>query len=423
MKNRKILLLALSAVAFFACNERSEVEKSMRTEAAKQQIKADSYYAEHVDFIAQAVCKSIDNVEVMNQLMVAIEKNLLFGMNEEVRLIDILFPQESKIIDLQKDNIWFLHKHLCSAFGIEPDSKLEYFLDDPIVRFIIENDIEIYFPYSDQWDGTQMPLVMPSNNHQKVGENVPAYVLSEGSIKETQIEKITHDFFEKTPVLAILSDDIPYSELPRFVDGIFEHNGVVWDPRKPSGGISWGGDLNMDPKWYNNPKYIYRIIIDNYSFHEYDGGILWVRPEVKTQVLLANIKGKDTTITSASINVREFTMKEVRKGLEAGAFIAVQDWRPEFDNSVMTVAVWEVDGGSPVNIPIELSILGKFSIKTSIPVGSLDDFQGQIPPFERDVYFLTCRTNFGNGLTPDGFAYYRCGNAKFAIKYQRIERK
>ena len=43
----------------------------------------------------------------MNQILIGINKNLLFGMGEELRLRDILFPYESKIIDPEKEKNLF----------------------------------------------------------------------------------------------------------------------------------------------------------------------------------------------------------------------------------------------------------------------------------------------------------------------------
>ena len=419
-------LVVLVAITMISCTENGNVLKkdAVKTQNGIQRICENTEYDEKVNAIAIAVCSITENSEAMLQLLVAVDKNLGFGMNEEVRLVDILFPEESKIIDIKKDDISILSKLMCDALKVTPKSTIKENLDNEIVRFILENDIKIYFPYSDEWDKKTTPIVVPANTNQRVGDDILAYSLNKGKVEKKILSNISHKNLETTPTFAILPDPTPYSELPEFIEGIYTKNGVSWITRLTKVDIVFGKDTE-EPKthWYDDKGYIYRIFIDNYSFHQLDEGFIWVCPEVRTKVLLANINGKDTTIVSTADNTREFTVKEVKKGYEKGAFIAVQDWRPEFDNSVMTIAVWEEDGGDPIQIPIELSILGKFSIKTAITIHSRDDYQGVIPAFERSVYFQTCRIPFGsNGITSDAFAYYWCGNAKFAIKYQKIKK-
>ena len=117
-------------------------------------------------------------------------------------------------------------------------------------------------------------------------------------------------------------------------------------------------------------------------------------------------------------------MTEVKEGIEApGSWILSWNWKPIPKNSSLTVAFWEEDGGDNIDVPIDLSIANKFSLKTTLTIGSHDDFCGQIPQIERETYFTTCKVPIGNnGLTSDGFAYIWCGAAKFAIKFTVIDK-
>ncbi|MDR1543726.1 MAG: hypothetical protein LBS50_04815 [Prevotellaceae bacterium] len=411
-----ILFVAIAASGLVACNK-SDV--ALENTASRQ--KAPKTTDVVLDSISQIICEISDNTAAMQQVLSAVNQNLLFGMDEYVYVRDILFPEESKIIDRNVD-ISTLTELLRTAFKVDTKLSLKENLANPLVSYVVENEIQIYFPYSARWDKTTKPFVVPVEDEQN-DKDVFAYTKDKNGLKKFVIAHVTEKYLRENPVLAVMAGEVPYEKLPKFNEGIYEKDGIIWMVRIPKEKMIFDFSNDDEKHGYDDPNYVYRIYIGNYSFHELDEGIIWRRPEVRTKVILATLNGNDTTYESHADYQREFTRDEVDNGTEIPDRVAIQDWDPSPNKTVMTVTVWEVDGGNDTAIPIDMSIPNKFTLKTSITIGNKNDFQGVLPAMERDVYFITAKTAVGNaGLTPDGFAYYWCGNAKFSIKYMLIPR-
>jgi hypothetical protein len=417
-----LFIVAVATLGLVACNK-SEValdnippiQKAPKTN-------------EVLDQVSQIICGISDNTAAMQQILSAVNQNLLFGMDEYVYVRDVLFPNESKIFDKSVD-ISTLSELLRTAFGVEPNLDLKGNMENPLVNFVVTNEIQIYFPYSETWDKTTKPFIVPVEiENEKGDENVIAYTKGQSGVEKFVIPKVTEKYLQENHVLAVMESSVPYENLPAFNQGIFEKDGTIWMVRIPKeikfGPLHLDGNDDNTIAWYDSTQYIYRIYLDNLSFHELDDGIIWTRPEVKFQALTAVINPNDTNVVKSAVHSREFKKREIANGKEIErSYLINADWKPSTANTSLTIAVWEDDGGDSKDYPIDLSIPNKFTLKTTISIKNKDDFQGQLPAMERDVFFITAKIPFGgNGLTSDDFAYYWCGAAKFALKYEIISR-
>lgn len=442
MKKARILIALVAIVIMVGCSKETDIVSKNgcpQKILSKESMESPEYEA-NVDSISRIICSIVTNREIMNQILIGVNKNLLFGMGEELRLRDILFPYESKIIDPEKEkDLFYITELFCKAFKVIPKSKIEDNMHNDLVSFIIKNEIEIYFPYSDKWDKNKLPLIVPvvysqygENKYDKrnpIAMNVKAYRLSDNEkLEALSIDKVDLDFLKFNPIFAIRSDRMSYDVLPEFNKGEFfsKETNTIWITRiKGLDEIDFGSKYELKPKWYNVKKHFYRIYLSNLSFHEFDGTWIFKNgPEVRFKSFIG-YKSPDGTeeISTSSDYYREFTMDEVKEGIEAPSCWPLSwNWKPIPENSSLTVAFWEEDGGSNIDVPIDLSIANKFSLKTTLTIGSHDDFCGQIPQIERETYFVTCKVPIGsNGLTSDGFAYIWCGAAKFAIKFTVVD--
>lgn len=94
----------------------------------------------------------------------------------------------------------------------------------------INDYIQIYWPYSENWDGTTAPVFVyaPENIHSLSGTG---YVVggSKGSIRTVSVNE---EYCRTHPVWIINESEIPYSNLPNFAKGeTISKDGVYYAQR------------------------------------------------------------------------------------------------------------------------------------------------------------------------------------------------
>jgi hypothetical protein len=401
--------------ALVACDKKSEV---LDTTVAIQ--KAPKTTDVMLDSIAKIICYISDNKTVQNEVLEGINDNLYFGLDEDLRLIDILFPNESKIIR-NKQSILTLTKLLRNVFRVNPNSKIVDNLNNPLVEYVVKNDIHIYFPYSRNITG--MPTIVVrqvidgEENKNEFDNPFRAY---KKTSKVNAFELMISDkLMEEVPLWIITKNEMPYEDLPDFVGGIFEKNGVRFVTRFDTNDLLPLADEEA-PGVYNDPSKIYAIYIGNVKCTErYDVGH---GPELRFKFITAKIVANDTIKQTYTVARYDFTKKEVADGTIKTNFTQlIDDWKTE--SVYGGFSVFEEDPGykNERDIPIELTVTNYFNFKTTIPIGKYDD-EIYTTSMDRSSYFSLATTDIGNGMR-GGWPVMAAGSSvSFVLKYIIVDR-
>ncbi len=249
----------------------------------------------------------------------------------------------------------------------------------PIYLFNHER-LEIYWPYSENWDGTTTPVIAyaPENLSSFSTEG---YILINGTLQKITV---TEKYCMNHPVWLITENETPHNMLPNFTNGeMVSPDGILYY----SNSVSTSSpdsypSLPKDTTRYTPVDPVATLLLGYVrSEHQHDswfaGGSEYVfrfMSLTNTDITCENDTSKcvpDLARTKVYFKRSEID-KKVPKDIYA---IAVSDWKKSLDNIVMTLV--EEDGGSkntPYEATINVTFAGKkYGIEVSIPRGNLDD--------------------------------------------------
>lgn len=173
--------------------------------------------------IAQWLSKNatLEDIEVIHR---AVEKAVDHGLDEVCFLSEFISanPSVNKIFREKSSTI-------SQAFRAESFSNEKGSQPEPIIGIINNNEyLQIYWPYSDDWDHQTMPVVAYAP------EDINATSGTGFRSASTKIESVTIDeeYCKTHPVLIINESEVGYSEIPNFSNGEqMSANGVFYSPR------------------------------------------------------------------------------------------------------------------------------------------------------------------------------------------------
>lgn len=289
---------------------------------------------------------------------------------------------ENRVSCQQPTAISKMFQSILSELGTERTPEYSTQATTSSINLFNNDRLEIYWPYSDNWDGSTTPVVAyaPANLSSL---NAEGYILINGSLQKVTVNE---EYCMNHPVWLITENETPYTLLPKFTNGeIVSPDGILYSTN--SNAPTSNGFYPSLP----NPNES-----TNYSIKEPVATVLlgYVRSEKNHDSWLAggseyvfrfmSLTNTDLTCESDTSKCVPdlartkvcFTRKEIKNKTQKdlGA-IAVSDWKKSLDNIVMTLV--EEDGGSngtPFEATINVTYAGqKYGIEVSIPRGNLDD--------------------------------------------------
>lgn len=176
----------------------------------------------------QEVAELISSIDIdeqtMNEVKTGVDYSLKYGLDEVCRFTDILNPQESKLF--RHSNVSYLSQKMNVEYGdcmelnrVSDMDKMNFF------NMLKNSDIQIYWPYSKLWNGTDKPIVVYGSE-----DNQYAYhpIKKANNIIVVDTIQVTTEFLKENVVWVISNNDTPYDELPDFCkeefvnkDGVF----------------------------------------------------------------------------------------------------------------------------------------------------------------------------------------------------------
>ncbi|MDR0612170.1 MAG: hypothetical protein LBG45_01570 [Dysgonamonadaceae bacterium] len=347
---------------------------------------------------------------IATEVRAGIERSLTYGLDEELRFTDILQPRESKMLRSGDDNLLAesvrnLLNGYNSTSGLRSSGK-------ELETFLLNENIQIYWPYSEDWDGKETPVITfdPGTGN---ADKVIAYRFVKLPDGTAAIDSFIVDeaYAMEHPVWVINKNDIDYEDLPDFSNGEYEKNGISYNIPKqgslPSTQLRSATDANK----------VYELTLTKMkATQQHDD---WVNGGSEFRVVCF-FPTTQFGLAKTGIKHVDFTRKEIKKGKEKDInYIFNYDWSE--DQLHHQFKIWESDSGSSRDVEIKITtsytpkdengnptgspISAEF--KTTLSLGSNDDdIMDTVVPrstfFATDAYVnaTTNRKSFeGRGVT------------------------
>jgi hypothetical protein len=306
---------------------------------------------------------------IATEVKAGVERSLTYGLDEELRFMDILQPNESKMLRSGDDNLLtksvrnLLNDHN-SASGLRSSG-------NELETFLLTKNIQIYWPYSENWNGQEIPVITfdPGTGN---ADKVPAYQTVKLPDGTTGIDSLIVDetYAMKHPVWVINKNDVDYEELPDFFNYEYAKNGVLFHSELSQKKLS--RTENTLRSLTSDVVYVFKLGTLQATQHHDD----WVNGgsefEFKCSVPLA----PSYTTTGVTVIRKEIARSHINSN---GTVFTMNmplntNWREEqLQNGLKVI---ETDGGGTKNwtFALGISILNvNSSIQASIPYGSNDD--------------------------------------------------
>ena len=314
----------------------------------------------------------------------AVQRSHSLGLDEIYYLKEFVSesPSSNKVVQEEPSEVSLkLRSELLNGSFVEESGISTQALKPKPALFNHER-LNIYWPYSENWDGITTPVVVyaPQNlsDLRAIG-----YIYNKNT-KKLMFTHVDEQFCEHHPVWIITENETPYSHLPNFAKGEnVSADGILYSPNSV---LSIGNyppiPTPFDSLSYNPIEPITTVRLGYVrSEKNHDSGLAGGSEYVFRFVSLKNTNlscESDTSKCTPDLARTKicFTRNEIKnktqKELNA---IAVSDWPKSLENIVMTLI--EEDGGDK-EYKYEASITvtwedKKYGIDVSIPYRNLDE--------------------------------------------------
>ena len=405
-----LLVILCLTISFFimSCKEENDNQFFFSTGQLSEE---ELIIKDKLDNVAVIVCGILEDKSDCDEVKYGVDANIMYGLDEELRFVDLLSPQKSKILDNSSKNSSF-SKRLALAFD-EAKTKSDDTYD--LETFVLNDNVQIYWPYSENWDGTEMPTVT-FNPLLPIDENIgyKKVFLDNGDYR---IDKIVVDeeYCVNHPVWIINQNETDYDDIPSFVDDEYKKGDVIY--------LQQSFDTKSETLSYlNDSSKIYEIQIGEVRCtKQYD--IIW---NGGADLYFKMIGTRQTGEKFAEVDYNNGSLSaklkrsDIRKKKWIQYYSAVNvDWSPnELENGFL---LYENDGGNKEksfdgNLTFQISKL-KISCEFSFPYGKRDEVIYQMI-WDRCAFFSGNKgENDPNVTLNNNWRVYKAGNVEWTMPY------
>lgn len=397
------LLLSLSA-----CGEAEEpVALPTPTTPAANKVSADT------KAIAEMLTGITLSDEIVTEVHDAATAALENGIEESYYFTDMLSDEKSKCTSRSSSTLGSEIRSLLTK------SRNDNSVDADMLQY---GDYQIYWPYSEHWDGVSTPVItfVPEDENQLWNY---AYRITDAGVDTLIVDE---EYMQVHPVWIVNKAEISYDDLPNFANGEIVKNGVMFcsDRKAPNRRNLIGGGRPTVPD--NPPRF--GVSIDVYTFylsyfmctHQYDsifaGGSEFV-------VKLGGVKGyyfkSIDEVTNAGDGIcllrlyRSRSQISDKTPMELEGYVLNSDWGPQEVDAAFLL--YEEDG----------DILNR-SFKGSVSLNLGDKSYG----FEIDLPYnvddeIICKQNYtrnfllspNNTILASGDCYWKitCSKVTYSL--------
>lgn len=384
--NRTLIyaFIAVLSLGLYAC---SNSDEPMAPQSSLKS--SDNNVSENSENIAQLMASITLTKEIVNEVFSATQNGIENGIEESYYFADVLSEDataKSASRASSESQKSFLGRELRSALR---KTRSHSQIDADLLQY---GDYQIYWPYSEDWDGETQPVItyVPKDENQLWNYG---YKQTDNGIETVIVDE---KYMESNPVWIINKADFSYDELPNFNNGEYVKNGISYCPRK----VVKKETSNQTNSTRASGLPVYTVYLGKLmSEHQYDkvwsgGSEFAIRMGAIEHMEITSEEQVDSK--NARINYVRVcrSRKDIKKKrwAELTGCVLSSDWQPNENNAAFSI--YEEDQGGSKNYEASLSvkILGKdigFSIK--MPYGSHDDkIYNQI--YTRNFMFSTNNT-------------------------------
>lgn len=173
--------------------------------------------------IVQLLASTEIDQAVMDEVKAGVERSLKYGLDEEYRFADMFKPSLSKLH--RSSNSSLLIKKMTDTFNLQKKIMKTEMSSFDFFHYLSDNDIQIYWPFSKNWDGHTRPILLCAVDSNK---SLKFRLELDGSIVSDTITT-TDEFLKNNTVWIVSINKTPYDELPDFENGEYVNkNGVFF---------------------------------------------------------------------------------------------------------------------------------------------------------------------------------------------------
>ncbi|MBE9468214.1 MAG: hypothetical protein IMY72_07830 [Bacteroidetes bacterium] len=333
---------------------------------------------------AKIVAKISDDPSVIDEIKQSVKYNISDYKDEIIKFDDLLKPEQRNV--LKNSKIKTFAKKFRSALK---NNNLKSSTTDDLGNFVLENGVQIYWPYSENYDGISQPVVTfdPLTNAES-NTGFKKTTNSDGSVSYDTVS-VTEEYAMSNPVWIINQNEIATSMAQYEGDG--------------NGGGGTGGGTGGN----NTIPASFKLGIDHLvCTKQYDN--FW-HGGSEFKIILAKAVNT-STVTLEDYNTFCFTRRDISKHrVKDGFYLVTPDWKPE--ETSRRFIIYEVDDDDmDINFSVKLK-----SVTVSFD-GTIrshnDDVWGMT--FDRSTFYSKNNDDTGNGLYK-GFTKRRAGGLRFAL--------
>lgn len=172
--------------------------------------------------VAQLLASIEIDQAVMDEVKAGVERSRKYGLDEEYRFTDMLKPSLSKI--QRSVNSSLLLQKMNEEFNLHKDKLKSGMSSSEFFNYLSDNDIQIYWPFSENWDGYTQPVLLYTTD-----DNASACkICYENEVLKVDTVNITREFLKNNTIWIISINDTPYNELPDFENGEYVNKDGVF---------------------------------------------------------------------------------------------------------------------------------------------------------------------------------------------------
>lgn len=404
--NRTLIyaFITVLSLGLYAC---SSSDEPMALQSSPQT--SDNNVSEDSENIARLMASIPLNKGIMNEVFSATQNGLENGIEESYYFADMLSESSAKSASRASSTSQE------SILGRELRSLLNKSRSGNQVDIdLLQNgDYQIYWPYSEDWDGKTQPIItfVPKDENQLWNYG---YRQTDDGIETIIVDE---EFMESNPVWIINKADLSYDELPNFNNNEFVKNGISYCPRKtvsnhestaqskltrtagtPVYTVYLGklmSSKNYDSVWNGGSEFAIQM-----------GAVEHMQITSSDQLRIASPEVTYLRVTRSRKDIKK------KRWAELSSAVLSSDWYPNENNAGF--CIYEEDQGGTKYWDMSLSIKIKgtdYPLSLKMPYGSGDDLVYKTV-YSKNFIFST---NNMNGDTP---IVHSSGGVNWTLPYK-----
>lgn len=346
--NRILLsFVAISSLFLIGCNKgQLENTESLSTETVNE---------EQLNEIAKIFASIQVGAEDLSTVFSSVQAASKYGLDEEMYLSELWIQPNQTKVSVDISNGIALRNKLEQYISSTTKSPNDAFKNpESLLQLLQSGNVEIYWPYSDYWDGYSLPVI---TYLQELDDNNCA--IAYNGIDTDQMKQIlvSEEYAKEHPVWVITEPEIRYEDLPNFNNGETKAGDVTYLSVTPA----TKADSND-----GNAEHLYWGLSGIICRKQYDS---WLRGASDFKFVVAYPQGSTANYVTGATT--EFSVKVKRSYIDEKNPTEYtltnralnQDWTETQITNYL--CIYEVDTNSSKN-SVEVSVTVKAAIPDSL---------------------------------------------------------